>query len=157
MGPKIYQNIYKMLNKRKQLKVKIYNHLMFNGNKSICEQIFLKSSKILQKFTNKNHKNLIKLAIINGAPIIQMKQIKKNKRKTVKEFPFVLNKRNRTALSIKSIFRFLREKQGTKFYDKLPNEIITSSQNKSDILKSRESSQEQALTKKKYAFFRWFC
>ena len=31
------------------IKHKIFNHLMINGNKETCEKTFLKSSKLLQK------------------------------------------------------------------------------------------------------------
>ena len=139
------------------LKTKIYNHFMLQGNKSTSEKVFLKSFKILQKNMNKDHKNLFKLAITNVAPIIQMKQIKKKKRKTVKEFPFVLNQKNRITISIKSIIKTANRKANSKVYKKFFAELLAIAQNKSEILKIKETNHEQALTKKKYIFFRWFC
>lgn len=139
------------------LKHKVNNYMMIDGKKPVCEKIFLKSSKILQKNTGKNYKNVIKLAIINTAPIIQLKQIKEKKRKTVKEFPFVLNKKNRITLSIKSILKSLRKNTGTKINNALPFELLLIANNKSDILKTKKDNHKLALTKKKYIFFRWFC
>lgn len=139
------------------LKNKIHNYMMLDGKKTVCEKILLKSSKILQKNIFKNHKNVIKLAIINTAPTIQMKQIKKKKRKTVKEFPFVLNKKNRITLSIKSILKASRKTSGTKIDTLLPFELLAVANNKSDILKIKKDNHKLALIKKKYIFFRWFC
>lgn len=147
----------KINNKSLTLKTKICNYFMFQGNKSISEKFLLRSLKVLQKNINKNHENLLKLAIINVAPIIQMKQIKKKKRKTVKEFPFVLNEKNRISLSIKSILKSLNKKSNYKVYKRFSSELLTISQNKNEVLKTKEINHENALTKKKYAFFRWFC
>lgn len=139
------------------LKNKIYNYMMVDGKKTMSEKKILKSSKILQKNTIKNHKNIIKLAIMNAAPTIQMKQIKKKKRKTVKEFPFVLNKKNRITLSIKSILNSLRKNTGTKIDALLPFELLSTANTKNDILKIKKDNHKLALIKKKYIFFRWFC
>ena len=139
------------------LKHKVNNYMMIDGKKTVCEKIFLKSSKILQKNTTKNYRNVVKLAIINTAPTIQLKQIKEKKRKTVKEFPFILNKKNRLTLSIKSILRSLRKNTGTKIENSLPFELLLIANNKSDILKTKKDNHKLALTKKKYIFFRWFC
>jgi len=68
------------------LKNKIYNYMMVDGKKTMSEKKILKSSKILQKNTIKNHKNIIKLAIMNAAPTIQMKQIKKRNEKRLRNF-----------------------------------------------------------------------
>lgn len=147
----------KSQNKLLILKNKIYNSFMVAGNKHISEKTFLKSFKVLQKNTNKNHKDLFKAIIVNTAPIIQMKQIKKKKRKTIKEFPFVLNQKNRITLSIKTILKVLSRKKGLKFHVKFPTEILSIVQYKSDTLKVKEKTHDEALIKKKYVFFRWFC
>ena len=43
--------------KTSNIKHKIFNHLMSNGNKETCEKTFLKSSKSLQKSLLKNFQN----------------------------------------------------------------------------------------------------
>ena len=134
--------------KKMIIKNKIYNHLMVSGNKFSCEKILFKNFKLLQKSTKKNHKELIKYTIINLAPTIQLRQIKKKKRKSIKEFPYVLNKKNRISLGIKN----MTKKQAKTFFE----EIILVSKKKSDLLKMNEITQKPVLSKKKYIFFRWF-
>lgn len=72
--------------KKKQINLidKIYNHLMVNGNKHVCEKKILKILKFLQKKNKKNNTEIVRLAIINSAPIIQLRQIKKKKPKNCK-------------------------------------------------------------------------
>jgi ribosomal protein S7 len=130
------------------LKDKIYNHLMINGKKHICEKRIFKTLKFLQKKNKKNNIEIIKMALINLAPIIQLRQIKKKNRKTVTEFPYVLNQKNRISSGIKSITSLLNTNSS--------HEILVIAKKKHELLKTRETKHKQALTKKKYAFFRWF-
>jgi len=142
--------------KIKLLKNKIYNYIMLNGKKNVCEKMFLKSFKILQKHTIKNQRDVLKLAIINAAPTIQMKQVKKKKRKTIKEFPFILKKKNRIGLSVKFILKSLQKNIKTKMEIAIFKELLLNANNKSSALKTKEINHKQALLKKKYVFFRWF-
>ena len=151
------QNTYKVNNKKNcmLLKNRIQTYMMVNGKKNLCEKILLKTSKLLQKRTKKNHINLITRSLINATSIISTKKIKKSKRKTIKEFPYILNKKNRLMLSIKRILHSLKRK--SKITNELFLEIIAVSRMESDVLKSKEESHNTALIKKKYAYFRWFC
>lgn len=137
-----------MKEKQGNLKKKIYNHLMVSGNKHICENKFLKTLKVLQKKNKKNNIEIIKMAVVNSAPIIQLRQIKKRKRKSVKEFPYVLKQKNRISLGIKSIVKISSIN--------LSQEILMFANKKSELLKTKETEHRLALSKKKYIFFRWF-
>lgn len=125
---------------------------MIGGNKNTCEKKILKNLKSLQKNTKKNHVNLIKLAIINSAPIIQLRQIKKKKRKSVKEFPYVLSERNRISLGIKQVVGKTKKMASRNLHQ----EILLFSKRRSETLKIKETKHKLALTQKKYVFFRWF-
>jgi ribosomal protein S7 len=143
--------------KKQHLKTKIFSHLMSNGQKKTCEKKILKTLKLLQKAIKRNHKNVLKLVIINLAPTIQIKKTKKKKRKTTKEFPFFLNEKNRIFFSLKSITILFKQKSKTNMYSQLKDEILLNAQNKSEVIKKKEILQNYALTKKKYLHYRWFC
>jgi ribosomal protein S7 len=123
------------------IKHRILNHLMSNGNTESCEKTFLKNSKSLQKFLFKNYQELIKIGIINTAPLVNVKQVrlKKGKKKNVKEYPFVLNFENRISLAIKFILETVKRKQTKPFYlyANLKQEIIANSQNNSSAVKKK--------------------
>lgn len=121
---------------------------MVNGNKHVCEKKILKTLKFLQKKNKKSSIKIVKMAIVNSAPIIQLRQIKKRNRKTVKEFPYVLKEKNRISLGIKSII--------TTSSINLSQEILGLAKKKHELLKVKEAKQKLALIKKKYTFFRWF-
>jgi ribosomal protein S7 len=142
----------KLNNNTSLLKYKLYNYLLLKGNKNKCEKIVLKSSKLIQKFSNKNHKDLIKIAIINNSPVMQIKQIKR-KRKKLKEFPLILSKKIRIFLAIKLILKI--SNKTTRFSNILKKEILLSAAYQSNNVKTTTTTQEQALKLKKYAHYRW--
>jgi small subunit ribosomal protein S7 len=150
----------KKLIKTLNIKHKIFNHLMINGNKETCEKTFLKSSKSLQKSLLKNYQELIKIGIINTAPIVNVKQVKlkKGKKKNVKEYPFVLDSKNRISLAIKFIIETVKKKENKPLYlyTNLKQEIIANSQNNGSAIKKKDELQKNTLLKKQYAYYRWF-
>ena len=140
------------------LQKKLQNHFMINGLKSLSEKTILKTFKVLQKTKIKNHEDLFRFVLINTISIIQLKQVKKKNRKTIKEFPFVLNKNNRITFSIKSILKSItQKKQYHNIYKKFFIELFSIIQNKTELIKTNEKNQDYILTKKKHTFFRWFC
>lgn len=136
----------------KKIKTIIYTQILKNGNLHNCERLILKSLKLLQANNNKNYKNIIKSALINTTPILEIRQIKKKKRKGLKEFPYILNKQNRIILGIKQ----LKNSSKLNFSSSLFQNILLSSKKKSEYLKRKEVDQKNFVSKKKYAFFRWF-
>jgi ribosomal protein S7 len=150
----------KKLIKTLNIKHKIFNHLMVNGNKETCEKTFLKSSKSLQKSLLKNYQELIKIGIINSSPTVNVKQVKlkKGKKKNIKEYPFVLDSENRISLAIKFILETVKKKENKPFYlyTNLKHEIVANSKNASNAIKKKDDLQKHTLLKKRYAFYRWF-
>lgn len=135
-----------------QLKSKIYNNLMLNGNKQISEKVFQKILKRCQKFSKKNHKKVFQKSIINSVPVIAICKVnQKNKKKSI-DFPYIINKRIRISVGIKSIFR---KKINSMKYNFII-EMINILKKNSDITKIKEIEQKNAIVFKKSSFFRWF-
>jgi len=135
-----------------KLKTKIYNNSMYNGKKEIFEKILKRSIKFFQKSNKKSHGKVLKKSIINSMPIIKMCKVKSKNKKKIKEFPYIVNKKIRISLGIKSIFK--KKLDSTK--QNLFKEMILVSKKKSDILKTKEANHKTTITYKKSAFFRWF-
>jgi len=135
------------IKRNRLLKNKITNFLLKNGNKKTSENLFLTNIKAIQKYYKKNHKNVFKIGIINSLPIVDIKKIKR-KRKRTKEFPFILKKKIRISLSIKWILRVL-----TKNFI---NEFIIASKNSGNSVTNKKNIHEHAFFRKKYANYRWF-
>ena len=148
------------MKKNIELKQKIVNSIMKNGNKKTAEKIIKKSLKLLQKNDKKNHIRLLKHSIINSTPTFKINvQLKKRgTRKTKKEIPtFIKN----DSLRIISSFNFLTEnslknKSLNSFYKKIANEILEAANQKSKSIEQKNEIQKQVLMQKRFlANFRW--
>jgi len=138
------------------LKKKIFNQIMSNGNKSTSEKVILKSLKKIQKIHNKKKfDELIKLGLINSSPIVYLKHIKRKRKQTV-EFPFLLQFNSRLSYGIKFILNNCKSKNSNPFYKQLELELINSSKNLSKSVEKKKNLHQQAFLKKKFANYRWF-
>jgi ribosomal protein S7 len=138
-----------------KLKNLLLNHLIVNGNKQTSENLILKSFKTGQKQCFKNHREVFKSAVINSSPIVNLKYIMRG-RKQVKEFPFVLHKHIRTSLAIKLILHTINKNSEAAFSSKFNNEIMSTSKNSSNSVKTRYEIHNNAFVSRKYANYRWF-
>jgi len=136
---------------------KIIRQMLIDGKSAVSEKIWLKSLKLFYKSFVKNHKKAINRALINITPLLKVKQLKqKRKRSQLKEFPYIVDNKNRISLALKFFLAKTRSKKETKMYQKLVNELVTVT-NKSGInISKRKSLYEYAFLKKKYFYYRWF-
>lgn len=144
--------------KKLEIKNKLINHIMINGEKKTSEKIVLNCLKELQKKNSKRTNELVKLAIISATPIFKLHTIKnkKSKKHKLKEIPaFITNATYRISLAIKFIITSIKKK-GEHFYKKLNKEILLNSQQKGEAVQLKNNLQQKALLQKKFLkFYRW--
>ena len=143
-----------------QLKQKIINSIMKNGNKKTAEKILKKSLKLIQKKDKKNHISLLKHSIINSTPTfkINVQSKKRGKRKTKKEIPTFIRTDSERIISSFNILteNSLRNKAINGFYKKIANEVLETAVQKGKSIEQRNEIQKQVLMQKRYlANFRW--
>ena len=136
------------------IKLKLYNNLMLNGNKIKCEKNFKKSIKNFQKHNKKDYKIIFKNSIVKTTPIIKLCEIKnkKSRKKNKKIFPYVINKKVRLSLGIKTLIRNTRK----PLYSNISEEMIKQLQNDSETSNNHIENYKTAIKLKKSSFFRWF-
>jgi ribosomal protein S7 len=143
-----------------EIKKKLLNQIMKNGEKKTSEKNLMQSFKTLQKNCGKETKELLKLAIIYSIPIFKLhiiknKKLKKKKRKT-KEIPlFITNSQYRISAAIKFILTAVKIAP-RKFFTSFSKEILLNSQKKGDAIKIKNDLQKHVLINKRYfKFYRW--
>ena len=143
-----------------EIKKKLINQVMKNGEKRTSERIILKSLKELQKNSLKRTKELIKLSLLNSTPIFKINKIKnkknKKKKQKLKEIPsFITNNSSRISLAIKFILQSIKKKK-ENFYSKFNRELLLNSQQKGETIQLKNTLQKEALSNKRYLnFYRW--
>ena len=148
----------KKVRKKIILKNKIVNSFMKSGKKRIGEKILLKCIKFLQKSTNKNSINLLKLGIVNSTPIFKLNEqiVKKGKRKAIKITPAFISKNSlRVMIALKFINKIVL-KNSNSFYKNFGDEIMSSAHLKSPSVDKKNEFHKQVLMNKRYiSKFRW--
>ena len=141
-------------------KNKIVNVFMKNGKKRTGEKVLLKSSKLIQKSSRKNFKNLVQLAIVNTTSAFKLNEqvIKRGKRKSKKITPsFIIQDSLRVMTALKFIKNTVQKKKNSvSSYKNLSNEIMASSLLKSQSIEQKTKLQTQILLNKRYlSKFKW--
>jgi len=131
--------------------------LLIDGKSTVSEKIWLKSLKFFYKSFVKSHKKAINRALINITPLLRVKQLKqKRKRAQLKEFPYIVNNKNRITLALKFFLTKTRNKKETKMYAKFVTDLITVANRSGVSINKKKSLYEYAFLKKKYFYYRWF-
>lgn len=144
-----------------EIKKKLINHLMRNGEKKTSEKILLQSLKELQKTSLKRTKKLLKTALVNTSPVFKLHVIKnkkqKKKNRKIKTVPFfIYNNLARVSLAIKFILKTVTSKKAANFYIKLNEEILLNSKQQGETIKLKNEIQKQVIANKRYfKFFKW--
>jgi ribosomal protein S7 len=147
---------------KQRIENKIISHLIIDGKKKTSEKILLKSFKNLQKYSKKQSKELIKLAIVFSSPVFTLRKLtnkkkrKKKQQKTQKIPSFITNKKARTSLAIKFIITSTTTKNLKNFYTKFNQEILLNAQSKESTIQIKNEIQKQIMQNKRYfKNYRW--
>lgn len=150
------------MKKKTEIKSKLINHIMINGKKSNSEKILIKSVKELQKYSKKQSKRIIQLAIINATPIFKLHKIKnkkqkKRKKKSIREIPvFIANTSARTSLALKFLLATISKKKSMKFNTKLRLELLLAAKSQGSSVEFKNELQKQVLLKQHFFNkYRW--
>lgn len=144
-----------------EVKKKIINHLVKNGEKKTSEKLLLQSFKELQKESKKQSETLIKLSLANSTPIFKLhkienkKQRKKNRK--IKEIPsFLSSNKARISLAIKFILKVTNRNKTKKYFEKLNKEILLNISQTGEASIVKNDLQKQVLLNKRYfQFYKW--
>ena len=117
------------------------------GNKWKSENIFLKTSKKIQKLQKLQSNTIFKFAVINSSPYFDIKQVKKRKKKLI-EFPFLLPNTLRISCSIKNIINQQKKILHLNLIDSVDNSGVS--------VDLKKKIHKESFLKKKVSNYRWF-
>ena len=131
--------------------------MLKHGKKTTSEKIWFKSVKVLNKLNIKNHKKLINRSIINVAPLLKIKQLRNKKRRSqLKEFPYIVQNKNRISSALKFFLISSEIKTEIKTYKLIVSKLLDVANNSGISIDQKKNLYNYAFLKKKYFFFRWF-
>ena len=132
---------------------KFINCMMNRGKKSIAENIFYKSLSLVEEKIGQPGLNVFKQAVNNAKPSLEVKSRRVGG--ATYQVPVEVRPERRTALAIRWIIDFARERSEKEMAERLAGEIMSCYRNEGSTIKKKEDTHRMAEANRAFAHYRW--
>ncbi len=132
---------------------KFVNVLMLQGRKSTAESIFYGAMDLVENRTSQPGVNVFKQALQNLKPAVEVKSRRVGG--ATYQVPVEVRPERRTALAMRWLISYSRERNEKSMPEKLAAEIIAASRGEGNAVKKKEDTHRMAEANKAFAHYRW--
>ncbi|HEU5185698.1 MAG TPA: 30S ribosomal protein S7 [Gemmatimonadaceae bacterium] len=132
---------------------KFINVLMYQGKKSTAERIFYGAMDLVESRTGQPGVNVFKQALTNLKPVVEVKSRRVGG--ATYQVPVEVRPERRTALAMRWLISFSRERSEKSMPEKLAAEVIAASKGEGNAVKKKEDTHRMAEANKAFAHYRW--
>ncbi len=132
---------------------KFINVLMYQGKKSTAERMFYDAMDIVESKTSQPGVNVFKQALANLKPVVEVKSRRVGG--ATYQVPVEVRPERRTALAMRWLISFSRDRGEKSMSEKLAAEIISASKGEGNAIKKKEDTHRMADANKAFAHYRW--
>ena len=132
---------------------KFLSNFMKRGKKSIVETIFYEAMDIIEQRTGQPGVNVFKQALNNSKPILEVKSRRVGG--ATYQVPVEVRPDRRTALAMRWILRFARDRSEKSMAERLAAELILASKGEGNAIKKKEDTHRMAEANRAFAHYRW--
>jgi len=132
---------------------KFINCIMRDGKKSTAESLLYDAFEIMKKKAKESPVKLFEQAVDNVRPIIEVKSRRVGG--STYQVPTEIRPSRRTALGIRWIIGYARQRPEKGMAKKLAAELMDAASNRGASVKKREDTHKMAEANKAFAHFRW--
>jgi len=132
---------------------KFINCMMHKGEKSKAEIIFYKSLALVEEKSGQPGLNVFKQAVNNAKPSLEVKSRRVGG--ATYQVPVEVRAERRTALAIRWLIGFARERNENTMEERLAAELLASYRNEGTTIKKKEDTHRMAEANRAFAHYRW--
>ncbi len=132
---------------------KFINVLMIQGKKSTAERIFYGSMDLVESRTSQPGVNVFKAALANLKPVVEVKSRRVGG--ATYQVPVEVRPDRRTALAMRWLISYSRDRNEKSMAEKLAAEVIAASKGEGNAVKKKEDTHRMAEANKAFAHYRW--
>ena len=136
-----------------KLVAKFINSVMHDGKKSLAESILYDAFDIIEEKTKNSPLKLFENAVENVRPLIEVKSRRVGG--STYQVPTEIRPSRRTALGIRWIISYARQRPEKSMASKLAAELMDAANNRGATVKKKEDTHKMAEANKAFAHFRW--
>ena len=129
------------------------NRINFSGKKSLSERLIERAFIIMKEKTKEDPLVIFNRAMENAKPLVEVKPRRVGG--ATYQVPVQVRPERGTALAMRWIIQFAREKTGKPFSDRLAEELLAASRKEGSAIKKREDTHRMADANKAFAHYRW--
>lgn len=135
------------------LVAKFINYLMWDGKKTIARKILYESFDIIEQRTKKPALEIFKKAVQNVSPMVEVRSRRVGG--ATYQVPMEVRPERRTALALRWLRNYARERKDKSMALKLAAELIAAANNEGNAVKKKEDTHRMAEANKAFAHFKW--
>jgi len=132
---------------------KFMNSVMYDGKKSIAEQIVYGALDIVEAKLKSDPLAVFKQALENVAPAIEVRSRRVGG--ATYQVPVEVRFERRQALAIRWLITAARARNDKTMVDRLSAELIDASNNRGNAVKKREDTHRMAEANRAFSHYRW--
>ena len=132
---------------------KFVNVLMYQGKKSTAERIFYGAMDLVESRSGQPGVNVFKQALANLKPVVEVKSRRVGG--ATYQVPVEVRPERRTALAMRWLISYSRERNEKSMAEKLAAEVMAASKGEGNAVKKKEDTHRMAEANKAFAHYRW--
>lgn len=129
------------------------NMIMWDGKKSLAQDIIYTAFDIINKKTSKPAIEIFEAALENIMPKVEVKS--KRVGGATYQVPVEVDKKRGTTLALRWVREIARNKKGKSIAEKIADEIISAYNNEGESIKKKQNTHKMAEANKAFAHYRW--
>src|SRR5881275_1449890 len=126
---------------------------MYQGKKSTAERIFYAAMDLVENRTSQPGVNIFKQALTNLKPVVEVKSRRVGG--ATYQVPVEVRAERRTALAMRWLISYARDRNEKSMSEKLAAEVISASKGEGNAVKKKEDTHRMADANKAFAHYRW--
>lgn len=132
---------------------KFINHLMRDGKKSTAEGILYRAFDRIRDNRGADPLEVFEEALENIRPAVEVKSRRVGG--ATYQVPVEVRQDRRTALAMRWLARYARERSEKSMEERLANELLEASDGRGGAVRRREETHKMAEANKAFAHYRW--
>lgn len=136
-----------------KLVTRLINRIMIDGKRGVAATILYDSFNLIKERTSKEPMEVFEAAIKNIMPVLEVKARRVGGSNY--QVPVEVKPERRTALGLRWLVNYSRNRGEKTMEERLAAEIIDASNNTGASVKKREDTHKMAEANKAFAHYRW--
>lgn len=129
------------------------NNLMKRGKKSLALRIFYDAMTLVEQRSGEDPMKVFKKALDNAKPMVETKARRVGG--STYQVPIEVNPHRRTALGMRWLLGFARNRSERTMSERLANELLDASNNRGGAIRKKDEVHRMADANKAFAHYRW--